>query len=80
MTSPARFGLARCWDAGLATLAADWLGAGGGDRLAVSCEQTWVELTRTTPPLAVYWYDEVAAWTRGGRVSRPALELVPALG
>ena len=77
VTSSLRLG--SLWDAGLATLAADWLEAGGGDRLAVSCEQAWVELTRTTPPLAVYWYDEVAAWTRGGRVSRPALELVPAL-
>jgi len=35
--------------------------------------------TRETPPLAVYWYDEVAAWTRAGCVSRPALELVPTL-
>ena len=78
VTSSLRLG--SLWDAGLATLAADWLEEGGGDRLAVSCEQTWVELTRASPPLAVYWYDEVAAWTRGGRVSRPALELVPALG
>ena len=45
----------------------------------MACEQAWVELTRTTPPLAVYWYDEVAAWTRAGGPSRPALELVPAL-
>ena len=67
--------------AGLATLAAEWLADGGGDRLAVACEQTWVNLTRTTPPLAVYWYDEVAALTRGraGAASRRYLELVPAL-
>jgi MoaA/NifB/PqqE/SkfB family radical SAM enzyme len=64
-------------ETGLATLAARWLESGSGDRLAVACEQTWVELTRTSPPLAVYWYDEVAARTRG--VTRPALELVPAL-
>ena len=64
---------------GLGTLAADWLATGAGDRLAVACEQAWVELTRGTPPLAVYWYDEVAAWTRAGCVSRPALELVTAL-
>jgi len=63
----------------LDTLAANWLEAGDGDRLAVACEQAWVELTRTTPPLAVYWYDAVAAWTRAGGPSRPALELVPAL-
>ena len=48
-------------ETGLGTLAADWLAAGAGDRLAVACEQAWVELTRETPPLAVYWYDEVAA-------------------
>ena len=66
-------------EAGLASLAADWLDRGAGDDLAMACEQTWVELTRTSPPLAVYWYDEVAAWTRAGAVWRPALELVPAL-
>jgi len=61
----------------LATLASDWLTAGGGDRLAVACDQTWVDLTRTEPPLAVYWYDEVAARTRGSIPHLPVLELVP---
>jgi MoaA/NifB/PqqE/SkfB family radical SAM enzyme len=64
-------------EAGLTTLAADWLEAGSGDDLAVACEQTWAELTGTRLPLAVYWYDEVAARTRA--VPRPAPELVPAL-
>ena len=69
-------------ETGLATLAAEWLAAGAGDRLAVACEHTWVNLTRASAPLAVYWYDEVAALTRD-RAPLPdvprALELVPAL-
>ena len=79
VTSSLRLGSLREND--LATLAAEWLAAGGGDRLAVACEQTWVDLTWDTPPLAVYWYDEVAALTRV-HAPRPegrrVLDLVPA--
>ncbi len=56
---------------GLAALADEWLAAGGGDRLAEACERTWAELTGAIVPLAVYWYDVVAAQTRA---------LAPALG
>ncbi len=66
-------------ETGLAVLASRWLEAGGGDDLASACEQTWAELTRTSTPLAVYWYDEVAARTRAASPMRPALEVVPAL-
>jgi len=51
-------------EAPLGELAAAWIGAGGGDVLAESCEQTWAELTEGRVPHAVYWYDEVAARTR----------------
>ena len=50
--------------ADLDSLAADWLDAGCGDRLAEASERTWAELTGGACPLAVYWYDEVAARTR----------------
>ena len=53
-------------DAGLSTLAADWLAAGRADRLAEACQRTWDELVDDGPPPAVYWYDEVAARTRSG--------------
>ena len=66
-------------DEGLAALAAEWLDAGAGDELAMACEQAWVDLTSTSPPLAVYWYDEVAARTWAGVPLRRTLELVPAL-
>ncbi len=56
---------------GLATLAGEWLAAGGGDRLAEACERAWAESTGAVVPLAVYWYDLVAAQTRA---------LVPPLG
>ena len=49
---------------GLSTLADEWLAAGGGDRLAEACERTWAELTGAMVPLALYWYDVVAAHTR----------------
>lgn len=49
----------------LASLADAWLAAGCADSLADACEQTWDELTSGTPPHAVYWYEEVAARTRG---------------
>ena len=69
-------------ETGLATLTAEWLAAGAGDRLAVACEQAWVNLSRATAPPAVYWYDEVAALTRD-RAPLPdvpqGLERVPAL-
>lgn len=59
--------------ADLTDLAAAWLADGRADRLAEACERTWEELTRGTPPAAVYWYDEVAARTR-----EPALRSVGA--
>jgi hypothetical protein len=64
---------------GLAMLAEQWLTAGGGDRLAEACERAWAELTGPIVPLAVYWYDAVAAQTRAAtaqRESRRHLELV----
>ena len=66
-------------DEGLAELASGWLDAGAGDELATACEQAWADLTSTSPPLAVYWYDEVAARTWAGVPLRRTLELVPAL-
>ncbi len=45
----------------------------------MACEQAWADLTSTSPPLAVYWYDEVAARTWAGVPLRRTLELVPAL-
>jgi len=49
--------------AGLATLARDWLCKGHAEVLADACERTWSELI-AAKPYAAYWYDEVAARTR----------------
>jgi MoaA/NifB/PqqE/SkfB family radical SAM enzyme len=49
---------------GLATLADEWLAAGSGDRLAEACERAWADATGAVVPLAMYWYDVVAAQTR----------------
>jgi MoaA/NifB/PqqE/SkfB family radical SAM enzyme len=51
-------------DAGLASLAHDWLASGEGDRLADACERTWTDLVAAESAAAVYWYDEVASRTR----------------
>ena len=45
----------------LRELAATWIAGGAADTLAEACAQAWDELTVSTPPLAVYWYDIVAA-------------------
>ena len=65
----------------LATLADEWLAAGGGDMLAEACERTWADMTAAAVPLAVYWYDVVAAQTRALAPplgTRPLSELVTA--
>jgi len=80
VSSSLRLGSLR--EADLAILARAWLAASGGDRLAAACERAWLELTSATPPLAVYWYDEVAARTRADASvpgSQAELALVPAL-
>jgi MoaA/NifB/PqqE/SkfB family radical SAM enzyme len=51
-------------EAGLSSLARDWLAAGQGDRLAGACEKTWADLTAASGGAAVYWYEEVATRTR----------------
>ena len=68
---------------GLAALADRWLAAGGGDTLAEACERTWADLTGAVMPLAVYWYDLVAAQTRAlaselGARQLPELVTTPA--
>ena len=60
----------------LSTLAANWLAAGQGNKVAEACEQTWTELTTTSPAHAVYWYDEVAARTK---TTMPAANLLHVL-
>jgi len=64
-------------DARLTSLARDWLRAGQGDVLAAACERTWTELARLAPPMAAYWYDEVAARTKDRR-SAPVRPLAAA--
>jgi MoaA/NifB/PqqE/SkfB family radical SAM enzyme len=54
-------------DARLTSLARNWLRAGQGDVLAAACERTWTELAKLVPPMAAYWYDEVAARTKNRR-------------
>lgn len=53
-------------DERLGALAAGWLSAGQGDRLAGACERTWAQLTApgNDAVAASYWYDEVAARTQ----------------
>lgn len=48
----------------LSSLVAEWVADGRGDSLAAACQRTWVDLTQTELPSAVYWYDEVAARTK----------------
>jgi MoaA/NifB/PqqE/SkfB family radical SAM enzyme len=55
------FALGSLLDHDLGSLAEWWLAAGWGDALAEACELAWRELTSTSRPPAVYWYDEVAA-------------------
>ena len=47
----------------LASLAHDWLMAGGGDRLALACARAWAELADADHAPAIYWYRHVAAQT-----------------
>jgi MoaA/NifB/PqqE/SkfB family radical SAM enzyme len=54
-------------DERLTSLARNWLRAGQGDVLAAACERTWAELAKLVPPMAAYWYDEVAARTKNRR-------------
>jgi MoaA/NifB/PqqE/SkfB family radical SAM enzyme len=55
------FALGSLLDRELGPLAESWLAAGCGDALAEACGLAWRELTATSRPPAVYWYDEVAA-------------------
>jgi MoaA/NifB/PqqE/SkfB family radical SAM enzyme len=64
-------------DARLTSLARNWLCAGQGDVLAAACERTWAELAELVPPMAAYWYDEVAARTKNRR-SAPVRPLTAA--
>lgn len=64
-------------DARLTSLARNWLRAGQGDVLAAACERTWTELAKLVPPMAAYWYDEVAARTENRR-SAPVRPLTAA--
>jgi hypothetical protein len=65
-------------DAPLKTLAGNWLRAGRGDVLAAACERTWTDLAKLVPPMAAYWYDEVAARTKDRR-STPVRPLTAAI-
>ena len=51
-------------EAPLASLAAEWLDLGTGDRLAEVCERTWEELAAAGRVAAASWHDEVAVRTR----------------
>jgi hypothetical protein len=61
----------------LRELAAAWIAGGAADTLAEACAHAWDELTVATPPLAVYWYDIVAAlsWIAARPGAAPNREL-----
>jgi pyruvate-formate lyase-activating enzyme len=70
-------GLGSLQEASLRDLAAAWIARGAADTLADACARAWTELTVATPPLAVYWYDIVAAltWSTAPHRAAPDREL-----
>jgi sulfatase maturation enzyme AslB (radical SAM superfamily) len=58
----------------LSSLADRWLAAGRGDELAEVCARTWTALTGPNPPLATYWYDEVATRSHGSQTIAPTFD------
>ena len=70
-------GLGSLRNASLGDLAAAWIASGAADTLADACARAWTELTVAIPPLAVYWYDIVAAltWGTGPQGAAPQREL-----
>ncbi len=68
--------LGRLDEAPLPLLAREWIAAGRANQLAAACDEAWKALSEAASSSAFYWYEEVAARTRGiGRI-RTSLEEV----
>ena len=58
----------------LPLLAREWMAAGRAAELAAACDEAWKAVSGGADSSAVYWYEEVAARTRGHGSARKGLE------